>query len=332
MIKFVEGNLMESAAQALVNTVNLEGFMGKGIAYQFKKQYPKNFDEYNSACKNGVIQIGKSLVFFENEKIIINFPTKDKWRSKSKIEYIRLGLMDLVQKIKQLNIKSIAIPPLGTGNGGLNWNEVRNMMIEYLKDLENCEIFIYEPSSSPSSIGNAPKTNINHLILLKLHELSSTSIGDNSNSIYMLSFLLDLLSGQNAYKFDENDIGMSNNFIKKNLNIVKRISEYYGSKEAALLLYKEKQRLLSDALLSKFQLLSPIFEKLERLTNKFKLKQEWDVMVDLIVKAKKGVSIDSYLENHEEIINALLDNEILKKDLFEITFNNHILKKTGGSQ
>ncbi len=332
MIKFVEGNLMESAAQALVNTVNLEGFMGKGIAYQFKKQYPKNFDEYNSACKNGVIQIGKSLVFFENEKIIINFPTKDKWRSKSKIEYIRLGLMDLVQKIKQLNIKSIAIPPLGTGNGGLNWNEVRNMMIEYLKDLENCEIFIYEPSSSPSSIGNAPKTNINHLILLKLHEVSSTSIGDNSNSIYMLSFLLDLLSGQNAYKFDEYDSVLKNNFIKKNLNIVKRISEYYGSKEAAILLYKEKQRLLSDALLSKFQLLSPIFEKLERLTNKFKLKQEWDVIVDLIVKAKNGVSLDPYLEKQSEIVNALLDTGILKKDLFGITFNNHILKKTGGSQ
>lgn len=326
MIKFVQGDLMDSSAHALVNTVNLEGFMGKGIAFQFKQQYPKNFEEYNSACKSGDIQIGKTLVFNENEKIIINFPTKDKWRSKSKIEYVKLGLIDLVQKIKQMNIRSIAIPPLGTGNGGLNWNEVRNMMIYYLNELENCQIFIYEPSSSPNKIGNAPKTNINQLILLKLYEVSSTPIGEKSKSIYTLSLVLDLLSGQNIFMFDEYDSVLKNNFIKKNLNVIKEISNYYGSNDATLLLNKEKQRLLSDTLLSRFQVLSPIFERLQRLINQFELQQEWDVIVDLIVKAKNGVSLAPYLEKQSEIVNALLDTGILKKDLFDITFNSQIFK------
>lgn len=325
----MQGDLMKSSANALVNTVNLEGFMGKGIAYQFKQQYPKNFEVYNSACKSGDIQIGKILVNNENGKIIFNFPTKDKWRSKSKIEYVNIGLIDLVKKIKQMNITSIAIPPLGTGNGGLNWIEVRKMMIHYLNEIEGCEIFIYEPSSSPNNIGNAPKTNINQLILLKLYEISSISIGERSKSIYTLSLVLDLLSGLNIFKFDEYDSTIKNNFFKKNLNVISEISNYYGSNDATFLLYKEKQRLLSDSLLSKFQSLSPIFERIQRLINQFKLQQEWDVIVNLIDNAKNGVNLSSYFEKYPDIVNALLDTDILQRDLLDITFNSQIMKGTG---
>ena len=119
MLTFITGDLLESSADCLVNTVNCEGYMGKGIAYQFKLKYPNNNKDYVKACKNKSLTVGKLHYFIEDNKVIINFPTKDKWRQKSKVEYIINGLNELVKLLPQLNIKSIAIPPLGCGNGGL---------------------------------------------------------------------------------------------------------------------------------------------------------------------------------------------------------------------
>ncbi|HMG14259.1 MAG TPA: macro domain-containing protein [Saprospiraceae bacterium] len=130
MIHYLKGNLFQSNTQALVNTVNTVGVMGKGIALQFKERFKQNLKSYIEACKNGNIAIGKLLVViehtFEGDKIIINFPTKKEWYRKSQYSYIEEGLKDLVRIIQEYNIKSIALPPLGCGNGGLNWDKVKS--------------------------------------------------------------------------------------------------------------------------------------------------------------------------------------------------------------
>jgi len=152
MIQYKTGNLLDSEAEALVNTVNTVGVMGKGIALQFKNMFPNNFKLYANACKNKEVKVGKLLVTEEEalltgKKIIINFPTKTNWRLPSEYQYIESGLSELVKVIKEKNIKSIAIPPLGSGNGGLDWNRVKHILENYLSNL-NCEILIYEPSAA----------------------------------------------------------------------------------------------------------------------------------------------------------------------------------------
>ena len=130
--------------------------MGKGIALQFKERFPANFRIYQKACKTGEVRIGKMLVVGENslegDKLIINFPTKTDWKKKSRYEYIEEGLKDLVRVIKELKISSIAIPPLGCGNGGLDWNRVKLMMKDYLSDLKNVDVLIFEPSEEVKSV------------------------------------------------------------------------------------------------------------------------------------------------------------------------------------
>ncbi|MDF1590416.1 MAG: macro domain-containing protein [Desulfobacterales bacterium] len=155
MIKLSEGNLLEAKAEALVNTVNCVGIMGKGIALQFKQAYPKNFEEYAKACKIGQIRIGRMFVHKRNEmfypKYIINFPTKRHWKGGSRIEDIELGLKDLTKKVIELKIKSIAIPPLGSGLGGLNWRDVKKRINEAFEDIPNVEILLYEPKGAPKA-------------------------------------------------------------------------------------------------------------------------------------------------------------------------------------
>jgi O-acetyl-ADP-ribose deacetylase (regulator of RNase III) len=150
MINYIIGNILESNAQALVNTVNTVGVMGKGIALQFKKAYPNNFRAYVEACKNKEIDIGKLLVTHDEnldsgEKIIINFPTKKDWRKPSEYSYVVDGLDNLISIIERDKIKSIAIPALGAGNGGLEWERVKNIIEQKLKHLTT-EIFIYQPT------------------------------------------------------------------------------------------------------------------------------------------------------------------------------------------
>ncbi len=150
MIKYITGNILESNAEALVNTVNTVGVMGKGIALQFKKAYPNNYKAYSEACKRNEIETGKLFVvkdsnFSSGEKYIINFPTKKDWRNPSEYSYISTGLDDLILVLKEYKIQSIAIPPLGAGNGGLDWEKVKKIIEQKLGDIE-AEIIVYEPT------------------------------------------------------------------------------------------------------------------------------------------------------------------------------------------
>lgn len=152
MIRPQRGNLLQADAEALVNTVNTVGVMGKGIALQFKQAFPNNFRAYESAFRRGALQIGNMFVFdlnrLQNPKFIINFPTKKHWRDKSQIEDIRVGLQDLISTVRRLKIHSVAIPPLGCGNGGLDWSVVRPMIEKALAELPDVDVLLFEPAGA----------------------------------------------------------------------------------------------------------------------------------------------------------------------------------------
>lgn len=163
MIHFITGDIFESNASAIINTVNLVGIMGKGLALQFKKRYPENFKAYKLACQNGSIGIGKLFVTKtgadENIRYIINFPTKKDWRKPSEYVYIEEGLNDLERIIEQLNLKSVAIPPLGAGNGGLEWSVVRQMITDRFSGSAT-DIFVYEPDSAIKELVRSERVNL----------------------------------------------------------------------------------------------------------------------------------------------------------------------------
>ncbi len=148
MIEFKTGDLLQADAEALVNTVNCVGIMGRGIALQFKNEFPENFKTYAAACKRGDVQPGRMFVFetgMLHPKFIINFPTKRHWKGKSRIEDIQSGLDALAEEIRGRQIHTIAIPPLGSGLGGLNWSDVKKLIIAALGEVENIQVTVYEP-------------------------------------------------------------------------------------------------------------------------------------------------------------------------------------------
>ena len=148
MIEYKNGDILREDVEAIVNTVNCVGIMGRGLALQFKNKFPQNFKEYQLACTNKEVQLGKMFVHqtgqLINPKYIINFPTKGHWKQNSKIEDISNGLDDLITIIEKYSIKSIAIPPLGSGLGGLDWKMVKKLIEEKLKNI-NCTVILFEP-------------------------------------------------------------------------------------------------------------------------------------------------------------------------------------------
>lgn len=145
MINYVKMDIFESPAQVIVNTVNTVGVMGKGIAKTYKRLYPEMFRQYQVYCEKGLLDIGKLWIYKDEKKWILNFPTKKHWRNPSKIEYIEQGLIKFVDTYKDKGIRSISFPPLGCGNGGLDWeSEVKPLMEKYLKDLD-IDVLIHPP-------------------------------------------------------------------------------------------------------------------------------------------------------------------------------------------
>lgn len=155
MIEHAAGNLLEADAEALVNTVNCVGHMGKGIALQFRQAFPENFDAYSKAVKRGEVTPGRMFIFatamMANPRYIINFPTKRHWRGKSRLEDIDAGLKALAGDICRLGIRSIAVPPLGCGNGGLDWSVVRPMIESALAALPDVRVLLFAPQGAPDA-------------------------------------------------------------------------------------------------------------------------------------------------------------------------------------
>ena len=154
MIEYKTGDLLAEDADALVNTVNCVGHMGAGIALQFKKAWPENFQAYAAACRNGEVQPGRMFVFetrqLASPRYIINFPTKRHWRGKSRLGDIEAGLEALVVEIRRLDLSSVAVPPLGAGLGGLPWTEVRKRIEEKLGALSDLRVVVFKPDGTPA--------------------------------------------------------------------------------------------------------------------------------------------------------------------------------------
>ena len=155
MIRFTSGDILSAEADALVNTVNCVGVMGRGVALQFKKAFPDNYKKYKRACDLKEVQPGKMFVFetgtLTQPHYIINFPTKRHWRGKSRIEDIEAGLKSLTLEIQRLKLRSIAIPPLGSGLGGLDWSQVRSRIESHLSDLPDVQVLVFEPHGAPNA-------------------------------------------------------------------------------------------------------------------------------------------------------------------------------------
>jgi O-acetyl-ADP-ribose deacetylase (regulator of RNase III) len=155
MIELTQGDILKADAEALVNTVNCVGVMGRGIALQFRKAFPENFKAYEAACKARQVQPGKMFTHdlnrLYNPRFIINFPTKRHWKGKSRIEDIQSGLTDLTNFVQQQQLRSVAIPPLGCGLGGLNWEEVRLLITEAFQSVPEVAVLLFEPVGAPQA-------------------------------------------------------------------------------------------------------------------------------------------------------------------------------------
>lgn len=177
MVEYISGDILRCEAEALVNTVNCVGVMGRGIALQFKNAFPENFTAYESACRRGDVTPGNMFVVetsrLTSPRFIVNFPTKRHWRKKSRMEDIEAGLLDLVKVVREKDIRSIAIPPLGSGLGGLDWNDVRPRIERAMSGLPNVRVLVFEPSSAPqpeklAAAANTPKMTAGRAALVEL--------------------------------------------------------------------------------------------------------------------------------------------------------------------
>lgn len=319
MIIYTTGDLLKSSAEALVNTVNCEGYMGKGIAYQFKLQYPKNNLDYVGACKKGELQIGKLHYFKEKGKLIINFPTKDKWRAKSKMEYIEKGLDELIKLIGTYKIKSIAIPPLGSGNGGLDWSEVK-VLIENKLSLfgDEIKIYVYEPSQNYVAQPLVePKLSLSALVLMEiknhLHKFDTLRLQKTA-------YFMDFFSEQKYFNFRKHKYGPYDNsiyIISRNIREFQKYHNIQNSDEAYKILYN---RIVSKNVETKLMQLLPFIKKASNYVNSIETNHELECISTIVY----------LLEEH----NTLSENEILElfkgwsEDKSERFSDNDILRGT----
>lgn len=204
MIRFVAGDIFEAKTDAIVNTVNLVGVMGKGIALQFKERFAENFKLYAKACKEHTIGIGNSLVvksFWSDRQIwIINFPTKVHWRDPSQYWYIEHGLDNLIRIIEEYDIQSIAIPPLGAGNGGLAWDRVKTIIETKLSGLK-CDILVYEPGHKSESLPKHIRlTPARALLMHMLYRLQSQGYDATAFSAVKMTYFLQKFGAGNIFR------------------------------------------------------------------------------------------------------------------------------------
>lgn len=330
MIIYTTGDLLNSPAEALVNTVNCEGYMGKGIAYQFKLKFPDNNKDYIKACKNGDLQIGRMHYFQEDNKTIINFPTKDRWRAKSKMEYIDKGLDALVPLIENLEIHSVAIPPLGAGNGGLDWAKVKTLINEKLSVFdENVKIYIYEPSRNyVSQPKTEPKLSLSALVLMNIkHNLNKF----DTLRLQKTAFYMDVLSKENYFSFKKYKYGPYDNSISIISRNIKEFQQYHRVKntnEAYEILYN---KIVSEQVEKKLKILEPFIKQAAEYVNRIESNYELECLSTITYLIYEDVEL-----TETEIIQKFKkwsedkDNRFTEKDIIkgiEQLLEMHIIEK-----
>ncbi len=228
-IHSVKGDLLKQEdVDAIVNTVNCIGVMGKGIALQFKKKWPNNFKAYAAACKNSEVKLGQIFTFdlgaLATPRYIVNFPTKGHWRSSSKIEDIESGLQSLVLHIQKYDIRSIAIPPLGCGLGGLPWPDVKALIVKHLGELDNLEIRLFEPNDTIKAIDietntAKPKMTAGRAAILALLETySSVNFGLSKIEVQKLAYFLQEAGENMRLQFNKHTYGPYADALRHALN------------------------------------------------------------------------------------------------------------------
>lgn len=160
MITYLSGDIFKSNAQVITNTVNCVGVMGKGLALAFKKKYPEMFEDYQRKCDEGEVIPGRPYLWEDDRTQVLNFPTKRHWRQDSLLSDIEEGLHYLAENYDEMGISSIAMPPLGCGLGGLNWNEVKLLIEKYLGPIEDLNVYVYESTVAKSNI-DSDENNFN---------------------------------------------------------------------------------------------------------------------------------------------------------------------------
>jgi len=199
MMNFTQGNLLDDSAEALVNTVNEVGVMGKGIALLFKERFPANTVAYERACETGEVRVGRMFVTSNpvlwGPRWVINFPTKKHWRHPSKLNWIIDGLTDLVRVLRELKIRSVALPPLGCGNGGLEWSQVRREIESALADVPEVDARVYAPTSeyhnSPKRGGVQELTPARALIAELIRQYAVLGLECTNLEVQKLAWFLD---------------------------------------------------------------------------------------------------------------------------------------------
>lgn len=296
MITYTTGNIFESYAECLVNTVNCEGYMGKGIAYQFKLRYPQNNKDYIRVCKNKELYIGSIHSFYEDGKIIVNFPTKDKWREKSKMSYIETGLDLLVEFIKNKSITSIAIPPLGCGNGGLDWDNVKHLIDSKLNVVDDiCDVIVYEPFVSYKvTIKEPPKLSLSSLVLLKLR-MQLEQFG--ALRLQKTAFFVNYYLKDEYFKFDKGNYGPYSHSVDIVARNIKEYQQFYNLNNSKDTYNQVYNVICSKNIESGMNRLTPAINSASLYVNKIDTDKKLEGVTTVLYIIEKNKNVD-----YEEII------------------------------
>ncbi len=324
-ITFKTGDLFLDKSEALVNTVNCVGVMGKGVALEFKRRWPENYKVYKKACDGKKLRPGQMLIFElgnlleESErKFIINFPTKDHWRAKSKLEYISEGLEALVSDIKKYKIKSLALPPLGCGNGGLDWNTVRPMMLKRLSELEDVNVSIYEPikvNDDPEYVDTYLKMTTGRAVFLKAIAALETPFGGALDrlSLQKIAYFLQVMGIPLNLDFTKNLYGPYSEALKKAVvaleNDYKLITGFQAEREAHVTPagYAAAEDFLKDDVKSE-----AIIDNLSKLVDGFETPYGLELLSTVHTVAISGDG-ESYIDS---IVFEMLAFEKNKRNVF----------------
>ena len=310
MIEYTKGNMFECNADCLINTVNCEGFMGKGIAYQFKMRFPENNKSYVKACRTGTLTVGKVHSYIEEGITIVNFPTKNKWRENSKIEYIEKGMESFVELLPSLTVKRIAIPPLGCGNGGLDWIEVKKIVENKIYDIsDKYDFIIFEPSTSYSATPKKPpQISVSGLVLLDIR-LNLKRF--NNIRLQKAGYFTNLFLEEEYFKYDKWKYGPYSHSVDIVARNIKEYQEYYGIDNSQATFEQIYQIICSEKVDSKFDKLHIAVKKSTEYVNAIRTDKKLEGISTVLYLVRNGKK-----KSKEQLIKSFKEWSIDKANRF----------------